>query len=107
MMIAAATLAGENLFREWPTLANRDCLFYEIWITFSDYLEEKIKVCDQPLPIRLICPRLMAGNSSLYAVYRSHSGDGWLPNTHTQRLAAEALKTMAVIFLWVLCTESG
>lgn len=66
MMIAAATLAGENLFREWPTLANRDCLFYEIWITFSDYLEEKIKVCDQPLPIRLICPRLMAGNSSLY-----------------------------------------
>lgn len=106
-MIAVLTLAGENLFRECPTFASRDCLFCEIRITFSDFLEDEIKVCDQPLPIRLICPRFMAGNSSLYAVYRSHSGGGWLPNPHAQHLAAEALKRMAVILLWVLCTESG
>lgn len=105
IMMAALTLAGENLFRECCNLAGKGAFHYEIWITFSGFLAGGIKVCDQPQPIRHTCPRLVAGYSSLYPLYRSHSGRGRLSNPHAQCLAAEALEWTAVVFLQVLCTE--
>lgn len=56
MVIAALTLAGENLFRESCNVAGEGALHYEIWINFSEFLADGIKACDQPLPFRHTCP---------------------------------------------------
>lgn len=72
----------------------------EIWVTFSDFLADGIKVCDQPLPFRHICLRPVAENAqeSLWKEVASES--------HSRRLAAEAPGwRQGAVVLQELCLE--